>query len=217
MLESVIRVRRALRSLEDGVMGITKTIIGLTLSLLLGSGVAIAADFNKGIQAYNSGDFKAALDEWIPLAEQGDVYTQNFLGFALSNAPDAIKDIKSAVKWYTKAAEQGHAGAQYSLGIRYATGEGVPENDKTAVKWFTLAAEQGHAKAQGNLGVMYDHGQGALTDTKRAYMWFNLGSYNGDKRAGENKGILAKDMTPADISKAQDMSSRCLESNYTDC
>ena len=24
-------------------------------------------------------------------------------------------------------------------------------------------------------------------------------------------------MTPADISKAQDMSSRCLESNYTDC
>ena len=35
--------------------------------------------------------------------------------------------------------------------------------------------------------------------------------------AGENKDIIAKSMTPADISKAQDMSSRCLESNYTNC
>ena len=48
-------------------------------------------------------------------------------------------------------------------------------------------------------------------------MWYNLGAYNGSEMAGENKDIIAKQMTPADISKAQDMSSRCLESNYTDC
>ena len=48
-------------------------------------------------------------------------------------------------------------------------------------------------------------------------MWYNLGSYNGSKKAGENKDEIAKKMTPADISKAQDMSSRCLESNYKDC
>ena len=42
-------------------------------------------------------------------------------------------------------------------------------------------------------------------------------TYNGNELASENKDKIAKNMTPAAISKAQDMSSRCLESNYTDC
>ena len=48
-------------------------------------------------------------------------------------------------------------------------------------------------------------------------MWYNLGNYNGAEKAGENKDKIAKQMTPADISKAQDMSSACLASNYTNC
>ena len=168
-------------SLKDERMNIRKIITWLTLSMLLSSGIAIAADFNKGLQAYNSGDFKTALAEWTPLAEQGN------------------------------------AQAQYNLGLMYRNGRGVPENDKTAVKCYTLAAEQGLAIAQSNLGFMHARGSGVLTDSKRANMWFNLGSYNGDEVAGENKDIIAKQMTPADISKAQDMSSACLESNYTDC
>ena len=162
-------------------MRIRKIIIGLLLSILLGSGVAVAADYDKGLLAYNSGDFKTALAEWTPLAEQGLARAQN------------------------------------NLGVMYANGYGVPENDKTAVKWLTLAAKQGYAGAQGNLGVMYAKGEGVLTDSKRAYMWWNLGSYNGNENAGKNKDKIATQMTPADISKAQDMSSRCLESNYTDC
>jgi TPR repeat protein len=124
---------------------------------------------------------------------------------------------KTAVKWYTKAAEQGLVEAQHNLGLMYDKGEGVLENDKTAVKWYTKAAGQGYAKAQPNLGLMYEYGKGVLTDNRRAYMWYNIGSYNGNELGGENKNIIAKQMTPADISKAQDMSSRCLESNYTDC
>jgi TPR repeat protein len=162
-------------------MSFNKKIIGLLLSLLMGSGLAVAADFNKGLEAVEYGDFQTALAEWTPLAEQ-------------SNAM-----------------------AQYNLGVMYDNGHGVPENDKTAVKWYTKAAEQGNAKAQSNLGFMYSNGEGVLTDTKRAYMWYNLASYNGNEIAGKNKDKRAKQMTPADISKAQDMSSRCLESNYTDC
>lgn len=48
-------------------------------------------------------------------------------------------------------------------------------------------------------------------------MWWNIGSYNGNEAAGRNKDKLAKQMTSADISAAQDMSSHCLKSNYTDC
>ena len=198
-------------------MSFKKIITGLALSMLLSSGVAIAADFSKGVQAYNSGDFKTALAEFTPLAEQGLAAGQYNLGYMYDNGRGVPENDKTAVVWYTLAAEQGYVKAQYNLGIKYDSGDGVLENDKTAVKWYTKAAEQGHANAQGNLGAMYFNGEGVLTDTKRAYMWFNLSSYNGNELGGKNKDNIAKQMTPADISKAQDMSSACLESNYTDC
>ena len=183
----------------------------------MSSGVANAADFSKGIQAAQAGDFKAALAELTPLAEQGHAEAQYNLGVMYDNGMGVPENDETAVKWYTLAAEQGDADAQYNLGNMYQRGTGVPESDKTAVKWYTLAAEQGDADAQSNLGVMYQFGKGVLKDNWRAYMWYHLGSYNGNQLGGENKDNLAKQMTPADISKAQDMSSRCLESNYTDC
>ena len=162
-------------------MKVNKLLVPLAFSMLFGSGIATAADFNKGWAAWLSGDFKTALAEWTPLAEQGD------------------------------------AAAQIELGLMYENGQGVLENDKTAVKWYTKAAEQGLADAQANLGYMYFNGDGVLTDYLRAYMWFNLASYNSHEMAGNNKNKLVKQMTRADISKAQDMSSRCLGNNYTGC
>ena len=197
-------------------MNIKKIITGLTLLMLLSS-CGATTGFNKGFQAFEAGDFKTTLAEWNPLAEKGNVEAQYSLGVMYATGEGVPKNDKTAVKWFTKAAEQGEASAQINLGVMYSNGEGVPENDKTAVKWYTLAAGQGNANAQSNLGFMYEYGEGVVTDTKRAYMWYNLGSYNGNKIAGENKDEIAKRMTPADISKAQDMSSACLASNYTDC
>ena len=34
--------------------------------------MSASADFQKGLTAYNSGDYATALREWTPLAEQGD-------------------------------------------------------------------------------------------------------------------------------------------------
>ena len=116
-----------------------------------------------------------------------------------------------------KAAEQGHAKAQYSLGLMYRDGEGVSQSDKIAMKWCTASAEQGYALAQSYLGSNYQFGEGVPKDNRRAYMWYSLSSYNGHWSADNSKKWIAKRMTPADISKAQDMSSLCLESNYTDC
>tara|TARA_B110000908_G_C10113151_1_gene384027 strand:+ start:134 stop:739 length:606 start_codon:yes stop_codon:yes gene_type:complete len=176
-----------------------------------------AADFHKGFRAYDSGDYKAALAEWTPLAEQGLAQAQYWLGRLYSDGEGVPENDKIAVKWFTKAAEQGDAGAQAELGFMYYGGEGVPKNNKTAAKWHTKAAEQGNFGGQFALGLMYEYGEGVLTNNRRAYMWYSLAKYNGDEEAGKYKDGIAKQMTPADISKAQDMSSRCLESNYTDC
>ena len=50
------------------------TTICLTLTILLGSvGMSASADFQKGLTAYNSGDYATALREWKPHVKQGDV------------------------------------------------------------------------------------------------------------------------------------------------
>ena len=45
----------------------------LSVALLFGcTGVCKSADFQKGVTAYQSGDYATALREWTPLAKQGD-------------------------------------------------------------------------------------------------------------------------------------------------
>lgn len=44
-------------------------------------------------------------------ADQGDVYSQIFLGHLYSNGEGAEKNLEAAVKYYRMAAEQGNADA----------------------------------------------------------------------------------------------------------
>ena len=197
-------------------MDIRKIITGLTLSLLLGNGVAVAADFDKGINAYDSGDYKTALAEWTPLAEQGHAVAQYNLGIMHDNGKGVPENDKIAVKWYTLAAEQGHAVAQYGLASMYANGAGVPLNQKTALKWHIKAAKQGNAKAQFSLAIYYYIGGPVPVSYLRSYMWTNLSEYNGNELSFWKERIT-KELTSTQIVNAQEMSIRCLESNYTDC
>ena len=150
--------------------------------MLLIPSLSWGADSEKGLTAYNQGDYSTALKEWTPLAEQGN------------------------------------ASAQSNLGLMYEKGYGVVQNYKTAVKWYTLAAEQGHAKAQSNLGVMYQNGEGVIQDNIYAHMWFNIAASSGDSiNAAENRTKIEKNMTTADISKAQELARQCVNKNYKDC
>ena len=59
----------------------------LTLALLLTliCATAQAADFDKGVAAYEAGDFATALAELAPLAEQGDASAQFNSGLMYDN------------------------------------------------------------------------------------------------------------------------------------
>ena len=135
-------------------------ILVLTMTVLLGSsGVCWSADFQKGLDAVERGDYATAVKEWTPLAEQGDAPAQVYLGQMYERGLGVSQDYKTAVKWYTLAAEQGLAIAQYNLGVMYDKGEGVPLNYTTALREWKPLAEQGDASAQTNLGQMYDQGK----------------------------------------------------------
>ena len=64
---------------------------------------------------------------------------------------------------------------------------------------------------------MYANGEGVLKDLVRAYMWFSIAADNGSDAATKYIKIFEDELSYAEISKAQKMSSICLESNYTDC
>ena len=56
-------------------------------------------------------------------------------------------------------------------------------------------------------------GQGVIQDYIRAHMWMNIAASRGFELAANNRDILAKEMTPADISKAQDTARECVAKN----
>jgi len=86
--------------------------ICLTIAVLLGvTGVSLGADFQKGVAAYESGDYATALREWTPLAEQGNASAQSFVGEMYRRGEGVPQDYKTAVKWSKLAAEQGDASA----------------------------------------------------------------------------------------------------------
>ena len=195
-----------------------KTLITFfTILFCLISSVGWSADFQKGLAAAERGDFVTALREWTPLAEQGDASAQSNLGVMYEKGQGVVQNYKIALKWYRLSAEQGNAFAQFNLGLKDEKGQGVSQDYKTAIKWYRLSAEQGHAGAQYNLGGLYGRGMGVIQDNIYAHMWFNISASNGDKDAVTNRDIVAKRMTPTDISTAEKLARECIEKKYKGC
>jgi TPR repeat protein len=149
-----------------------------------------AQDFDRGVVAYDTGDYATALQEWQPLAEQGDAQAQFRLGFMYKIGNGVVQDDAEATRWFLLAAEQGYQDAQMKLGLDYAYGLGVVQDDTESTKWyllaaqqFLLAAERGDASAQSSLGFMYQNGLGVVQDDAEATRWFLLAAEQGSQDA----------------------------------
>jgi len=194
-----------------------RSLPALIALVLLFSTVGWSADFEKGYEAYKRKDYETALREWRPLAEQGQALVQYNLGVMYYEGRGVPQDYTTAAKWYTLAAEQGYAMAQHNLGVMYSNGEGVPQDYTAAVKWYTRAAEQGDADAQYNLGVMYRDGEGVPQSYVYAHMWFNIAASQGRKDVAELNALAAKEMSPSQIEKAQELTSECVKKKFKGC
>lgn len=100
-------------------------------------------DIDKGLQAFESGNYPTALAKLQPLADQGEARAQFALGAMYAEGWGVDKDVFQAVKWIQRAAEQGHEAAQFKMGLAYANGHGVRRNDTEALRWYLRAADQG--------------------------------------------------------------------------
>jgi len=64
---------------------------------------------------------------------------------------------------------------------------------------------------------MCGRGHGVIYDIVCAHMWFNIAASNGDADTVKNRDIIAKQMTAADISKAQGLARACVAKKYKGC
>ena len=193
-----------------------KKLLVCILIILFGTQV-FAQDYNKGIEAYGSGDYASALEEFNALAKQDNARGQFMLGVMYGSGAGVPKDNTEAEKWYRLSAQQGLITAQHYLGFMYYNGLGVLKDYSEAAKWFRLSAKQGYSTSQFNLGVMYEGGDGVIKDNVTAHMWYNISSANGEKHAEDRRDGTEINMTAEDISKATAMASECMKSDYKKC
>lgn len=69
---------------------------------------AQAQDFYTGLAAALRGDYATALQEWRPLAEQGDAKAQFNLGVMYNNGEGVAQDYITAHVWFNIAAAIGN-------------------------------------------------------------------------------------------------------------
>ena len=131
------------------------SVLYLTIAVFLGSaGMSWGADFQKGFDAAQRGDYATALREFRPFAEQGNARAQYNLGVMYANGQGVSKNNKTALKWYRLAAEQGVTRAQTNLGFMYGNGHGVPQDNVLAHMWYNIAASSGDKVASKNRDIV---------------------------------------------------------------
>jgi uncharacterized protein len=123
------------------------------------------ADVKAGVDAWQRGNYTAAIAEWRPLAEKGDPDAQFNMGQAYKLGRGVPTDLKMAQSWYEKAARQNHEEAQANLGlIMFQTGQ-----QEAAMGWIRKAAARGDPRAEFVLATALFNGDSIEKDLPRAY------------------------------------------------
>ena len=127
------------------------------------------ADFDKGLEAWNKGDYQAALAEFRPAAEKGDARAQFYLGEAFNKGRGEVQDFAEAANWYRKAAAQNNVDAQETLCSMYFFGQaGITQDYGEAIKYCSPAGKQGKPYPAYLGAYMYEFGKGVDTDLAQA-------------------------------------------------
>jgi hypothetical protein len=94
---------------------------------------------------------KTGLQDWLKLAEEGDLQAQSQVGHMYSTGEGTKKDYEEAFRWNLIAAKRGSSRAQSNLGVSYGMGNGVERDNIEACAWWHIAARSGNTSARNNL------------------------------------------------------------------
>lgn len=177
----------------------------------------LLAGINEATQAYAKGDFKVALDEYLPLAKQGDVEAQAKSGQILLLGKGVQANVKEGLQWLGKAEQQGSRSSAYIMGLAYLhrlaqeqVAKEIPLNAKRGVELLAKAAEDVDIRklAAKELREVYAKGVGNIAkDNDKVIYWWELENglhetrmeaEKGDAKAAERLGLAYLHFAPID-------------------
>jgi uncharacterized protein len=137
-------------------------LIGLSVALL---SAPAQADVKAGVDAYERGEYAAAITIWRPLAIAGDADAQFNLAQAYRLGRGTPADPKLAEIWFEKAANQGHLKARDAYGLQlFQNG-----NQTASMPYVEESAGRGDPRAQYVFATALFNGDYVKKDWVRAY------------------------------------------------
>ena len=123
--------------------------LALVLAVLLGGTAPTWAQEQEdaALQAYERGDYAAALSVWQEQAKNGSADAQYNIGILYDLGQGVGQDKAKAARWYRQAAIRGLAAAQFNLALMLMIGEGVDRAPIRAHVLFDLASDSDPAAA----------------------------------------------------------------------
>ena len=186
--------------IAPGARRVMARFLGAVVLALAASVSPASADFQAGAEAYARGDYKTAIDEWLPYAANGDPRALFNLGQMYRLGIGADKDLAKAEQYYRRAAGLGHVGAQANLGSMLY--DRKPPQGKEAVIFWRQAARGGDAKAQFLVGMQYFNGDFITRDHVQGYAWLSLAAKAGVSEAADALATVKTRMEPTAIDEA---------------
>lgn len=180
---------------------VKRFIVGILFLCFVFTGCS-STGYQTGRDAFDRGDYAAAVKEFQALADQNDPQGQYALAIMYDLGEGVPQSTEKAMEYYKAAAEQGYADAQNNLGVMYDQGEGIAADYTEAMKWYLLAAENGNKDAPNNIGVMHMIGLGVPRDFAMAHKWFTIAGAE-DIEAKSNKKFVETRLTPEQIDESK--------------
>lgn len=100
-------------------------------------------DYVVSLDLYSKGDHQGAHDQFLTLAQEGNVDAKSMLGVMYFHGHGVTVDKVKAAIWFYQAARAGRPASQLVLGKLYLTGGGVMTSTEEACFWLSLAQTRG--------------------------------------------------------------------------
>mgnify|MGYP005849499897 CR=1 FL=1 len=169
---------------------------------------ASAEPLDEGVAAYERGDYRTAIEAWMPLADQGDVDALFNMGQLYRMGKGLARDPVMAEYFYRQAAEKGHLAAQGNLGTLYFFGFDDSPRVEAALQWWQKAARGGDPRSQYMIGILYYNGGYLERDKVRAYAWIRRAAVAGLPEAVEAEGKLIRALSVQELAAGNSLAPR---------
>lgn len=200
MVRSAFHLEKFMINVRHGA-SMAGYLLTFSVALALAASPA-AAGIKEGVDAWQRGDYAAAVEQWRQPAIAGDADAQFNLGQAYRLGRGAEVDLGLAEGWYGKAARQGHAQAAANYGlVLFQNG-----NRTAAMPWLAKAAERGDPRAQYVYGTALFNGDGVKKDWVRAYAMMSRAAAAGLSQATPSLAEMDKYLSPVQREQGQALS-----------